>query len=82
MTAPARRDDAPHCDASFGVSPNPEKHRRCGRKATHLAIDDEGGTYRFCARCVRAFEGGMTEVRLLLNRRRSDRAAASTGGRA
>lgn len=55
----------PRCDASFGHSPDPAEHRRCGRKATHLAIDDDGDTYRFCGRCVRQFEGGMSDVRRL-----------------
>lgn len=49
------------CEAHLGY----QVQQQCGRKATHLATDDEGETFRLCGRCAQVFEGGMMSTRKL-----------------
>lgn len=51
------------CQAQSGASLDPTGQRQCHRKATKLAIDDDGDTFYFCGNCARMFEGGMQTVR-------------------
>lgn len=53
----------PQCEAYRGAGLNPSGDQRCHRRATKLAIGDDGETFRLCGNCARSFEGGMREVR-------------------
>lgn len=53
------------CNASLGTSPDPAEHKPCGRKATHVAIDEHSDVYHFCARCMAQFRECMDVVQRL-----------------
>jgi hypothetical protein len=71
LEAPVSRDER-GCEAGLGAGLDPSTHARCGRRVTHIAIDDDGETYRLCRRCAAVFEGGL-EVRPLRTEDQEDR---------